>query len=302
MVVVPPIAFTNTNVTSNVAEPSPGEVVWSPTGTYVLGDEVIRIETHRKYELVGETPGTTPPEDNPTKWQDIGPTNKWTMFDTMRSSPTISASTIELTFTPGKRVDSLALLGLKSSKLTIEMKVGGDTVYGPVEKGMSVRLTTTWRQYFFGEFKLIPSFVVLDLPMYAGAVIYVTIENDSGSVEVSAAVIGAKTYLGQTQYDTVSDSLNFSRIDRDEFGNSLLKQRRTIPKVNANLMSGKSLTPILANVREQLNAQPALWSSLDDNYTDDYFNTLLIYGIYRRFEIDIGSPTFTRVNLELEEM
>lgn len=302
MIVIPPFLLTTSNTTSTVAEPSAGEVVWNAATNYAVGQVVIRTETHRKYECQSAGVSATPPENEPTKWLDVGPTNKWAMFDNLRSQATTSPGSMTITISPGRRVDSLALLGVKANKVTITMTYNGEVVY-TTERNMGARNTTTWSQYFFGEFKYVSSLLLQDLPSYANSVITILFENDPAlNVECSEVVVGNKIFLGYAQYDAVSDSLNFSRIERDEFGGSILKPRRTVPKVNVSVWADKYLVNQIRDARTDLNAVPALWSALDQNYEDPYYEALLIYGIYKQFEINISGPSLAVVNLELEEM
>ena len=304
MIVIPPIPITSSVfASSTVAEPSAGEVVWNATTSYAVGDVVIRTTTHRKYECQIAGVDSIIPENAPARWLDIGPTNKWAMFDQNRNVQTVATTTMTVEILPGKRINSVAVLGVQAASVTITMMVGATTVYGPITKNMNGRLTTTWSDYFFGEFEYVPSLLLTDLPPYAGAKIIIKLDNASGlDVRCSAVVIGSKIYMGKVQYSASSDSLNFSRIERDEFGNSLLIPRRTIPKTNQTLWVDKNNVNTLRAVREQLNAVPALWSGLDEQYDDDYFEAILIYGIYKQFEINLSHPSFCETTLELEEL
>ena len=304
MIVIPPIILSSSNFTSSVPEPSTGEVLWVSGTSYAKGSAVIRQETHRKYEcIVDSVDVAKTPESNPQQWLDIGPTNKYAMIDNLRSQKTVNQGTIYTTVTLTKRADTLALMGLEAQNVKVWMTVAGDTVWGPFDRNMSGRNTTTWSEYFFGEFQYVPTLLFQDLPPYASAVIHVEITNDPAlNAACSELIVGKKTYIGAAQYNAVSDSLNFSKIERDDFGNSLLRQRRTVPKARVTTFANKGITNKLREVRTELNAKPALWSALDDNYTDSFFEALFIYGIYKQFEIDISHPTMSTVNLELEEM
>lgn len=303
MIVIPPLLTNSSNTTSNVPEPSTGEVVWNASTNYTVGAVVIRTETHRKYECQIDGVDATAPENNKTKWLDVGPTNKWAMFDNLRSQQTRKLGSMEVTITPGKRIDSLALLGLEAQTVTVWMTQGATTVWGPEVRNMSGRNTTTWSQYFYGEFSYVPTLLFQDIPPYSGAVIHIKIENDPAlEVACSEVIIGTKIYLGAAQYNAVSDSLNFSKIDRDDFGTSVLKQRRTVPKLNVEVWADKNLVNQIRGARNDLNAIPALWSAMDDKYDDPYFEAVFIYGIYKQFEINISGPTLAVTTLELEEM
>lgn len=155
MIVIPPLPTNSSNTTSNVPEPSTGEVVWNAATDYQIDAEVIRTSTHRKYECQVAGVDATAPENNKTKWLDVGPTNKWAMFDNLRSQQTRKLGSMEVTITRKTNVDSLALLGLEAQTITVWMTQGATIVWGPEVRNMSGRNTTTWSQYFFGEFSCI---------------------------------------------------------------------------------------------------------------------------------------------------
>lgn len=307
MLVIPPITINSTNLTSStVAEPYAGETPWNAATSYAEGVEVIRTTTHRKYIRSAITPGVnaTPPENAPTLWFDNGPTNKWAMFDQYRNVQTIETSgSMTIVLNPGKRINSLSLIGVQASTVTVTMTAPSiGTVFGPTDYNMSGRNTTTWSTYFFGDFLYKKSLLINDLPQYANATITVVFDNASLPVMCSGVIIGTSIYLGATQYSATSDALNFSKIERDDFGNSILLPRRSVPKTQQQLWSDKSLVNTIRQARIDLNAIPALWSGLDDNSDDPYFEAIQIFGIYKQFEINIAQPNFAVINLELEEL
>lgn len=304
MLVIPPVKITDVNfISSNIPEPSSSEVSWNAATNYSLGAVVIRTTTHRKYEcqVAGVDAGL--PESTPDRWLDVGPTNRWAMFDQNRSIQSTNLNSIVVEVTPNKRINSVGLLGIEADTARIEMYDSlNNLVYDSGDKSVNSRNTLTWTDYFFGEFAYLPSLLLLDLPPYASARIKITLTNTGDTVKCSGVVLGSKVILGKTQYNAKSDCLNFSKIERDEFGNSLLIPRRTIPKTQQTLYTDKSLVNVARKVREQLNAVPALWSGLDEENTHDYFEAILIFGVYKQFEIDLAHPTVAYINLELEEL
>jgi hypothetical protein len=165
---------------------------------------------------------------------------------------------------------------------------------------MTGRNTLTWSDYFFGTFRQVPSLLRTDLPPYSNATITVTIEGATASC--GALVLGSYVGIGSAQYGARNDGVNFSRIERDEFGNSTLVRRRTVPRIEASIVCEKANTNRLRELRVDTNAEPAVWSILGDEDTDDYFESLLILGIYKKFTISIDHPQHTVVELELEEI
>lgn len=302
MNVIPPIDITTALLTSSTAaEPGPGETAWNAATNYSVGQRAIRTGTHRVYQalLAGVDAGV--PESTPTRWLDVGPTNRFAMFDLERNSATVVTSPLTVVITPGQRVNAIALIGVVAQSVTITMTVGASTVYTYTED-LTTRSTLGLYDYFFGTFGTSPTVIRFDLPPYTGGVITVTLTSASGNVQCGALALGTAVYLGKVQANPRSDALNFSRIERDDFGNTTLVPRRSVPKTNQVLLTDKSRIDKLGELRKALNAVPAVWSGLDDKTTDGYFESLLVLGIYKQFAFDLTHPQHAIVTLELEEI
>ena len=301
MKVIPPIAITSALLTSSTAaEPGPGETAWNSTTNYTVGQRAIRATTHRVYEAVVAGVDSGLPENTPARWLDVGPTNRYAMFDLARNSATAAAGTLTVVIAPGKRINAIALIGLVAEHVDITMTVGATTVYS-YSQNLATRDTSGWTDYFFGEFGSLPTVIRFDLPPYASAVLTVTLTSATGIVQCGALCIGSAVDLGRVQANPRSDALNFSRIDRDSFGNATLVPRRTVPKTTQTLLVEKQRVNRLLDVREALNAVPAVWSGLDD-VAGGYFDALLILGIYKQFSIDMSYDAHAVATLELEEI
>lgn len=284
---------------SSAPEPGAGEVAWVSGAIYALGDVRILTATHRKYERLIAGAGAIAPNLDTANWLDVGPTNRWAMFDTLRNSKTVGATALTITLTPGQRVDAIALMGLSGSSVTVAMTVGASTVY-TTTKSLTERSTLTWSNYFFGAFGQKESVALFNLPPYAGAVLTVTLAGSAPAI--GAFVVGMAKDLGAVQYNPVDDVLNFSTVARDAFGNTTLIPRRSVPKTDQTLVCQKSAVKAIRALRADLDAVPAVWSGLDDQDSDGYFESLLILGVYKRFAINLSHPTRATINLQLEEI
>lgn len=301
MIVITPLEITDSRLTSStIAEPDTGETAWNAATSYTLGQVVIRTTTHKKYEniLAGVDAGV--PESTPTRWVEVGSTNKWAMFDTLRNTQSIKASPITVVLTPNARVDSIGLLGLEADSVTISMVNGIDTVYS-ITQNLNKREIVDWYDYFFEEFAYVPSMVKFDLPPYSGAVITITFTSIT-DIKIGAIVLGNQTYIGKALSGVLSEEVNFSRIEREVTGESILLPRRSVPKITAQTIADKSLTNKIREARKNLNAVPAVWSGLDDKKDNQYFETMLLLGVYKKFEVDINNPQHITLNLEIEEI
>ena len=259
---------------------------------------------HRVYEsLQAANTGHYPTlAASSTWWVDVGPTNKWAMFDLERNTGTTQASPLTVVITPGERIDSLALVGLIADSVTITVTSGGPTVY-TATVDLSTREVLNWYDYFFQPFSFATSVAKFDLPPYVNGIITVTITRASGAVTCGGLITGLSTYLGITLGQALSDALNFSRIERDDFGNATLVPRRSVPKASLQILCDKANVNAARAVRDALSGAPALWSGLDDA-DDGFFEAVLILGIHKAFGItmDQPAPDYATISLELEEV
>lgn len=283
----------------------------NPDGTPLVtsgsqsGTHTATAQVHRVYESLQAGNLNHPPAlaDSAAWWQDDGPTNRWAMFDLLRNTATEIASPLTVVLRPGRRVNSIALLGLVADTVEItatSAAAGGGTVYS-YSATLSYRHTVDWYSFYFGEFGNTPSLVRFDLPTYSDMEITVALTRAAGYVSCGALVVGKNVYVGRTLHQAENDGLNFSTIDRDGFGNSVLIQRRTVPKVNAQVRATKANVPRLVDLRVTLNAVPAVWAGLDEDDAG-YFGALLILGVYKQFTITADQPEEALVALELEEV
>lgn len=301
MRVIPPLEITDAILTSSTcAEPHASETAYNAATTYALDAVVVVAADHRTYQsLQAGNIGHTP-ISSPTWWLDIGPTNRWKMFDLLRNTKTEQASPLTVIITPGVRVNSVALLGLVADLVTVSITSDGATVY-TYTRDLSTREVLDWYDYFFLPFGTAPSEALFDLPPYTNAIITATLTRASGNVSCGGLVVGSYVYIGNVKYEAESDALNFSTVERNAFGDSLLIPRRTVPKTNQTIRCKKDRVNKVMDLRAALNAVPAVWSGLDDA-TDGYFDALLILGYYRRFTINVAQPDDALIDLELEEV
>lgn len=312
MKVIPPIEIVDALLLSSTAtEPAPGspstESVYNAAATYGLGAEVVSTVYHRKFEsLQAGNIGRSlpvPPETETDWWIDVGPTNKWAMFDLYRSTQTESPSPLTVVISPGERINAIGLLKLDATsiRISLDSAVGSPSVnyYTHIED-LSTRDVRNWYDWFFEPFTQKTEVVRFDVPAYINAILTVTITNTGGEAACGALVIGSAEDLGTAQRDAEFEMVQYSQITRDAFGNATLTPRRSIPTTEQKLLIDAVNVSAVAEVLELLDAVPALYSALDD--TDhDLFKPMLILGIYRNARFKLGDPT-CELQLKLEEI
>lgn len=286
---------TNTFQLSQTPGGAPIVTTGSQSGTHTATAQV-----HRKFESAqaGNT-GHPPMIDDGTWWTDVGPTNKWAMFDLERSTGTSVDSPLTVVITPGERVDSIGLVGLVADTVSVTVTVSGSVVYSYTEN-LSTREVADWYAYYFASFSYKASLALFDLPPYTNGVISVSLTRASGKVSCGGLVLGRYISLGKTIYGATDDAENYSTVTRDDYGNATLIKRRSVPQTTQAVRFDKGDTNKLRAAREALNATVALWSGLDDPH--DYFEALLIVGFYTRYSLNLDRPGEGLASIDLQEV
>lgn len=300
MRVVPPVTVTSATLTSSTcAEPHATETAYNSGTTYALGAEVISTTTHKTYESL-QAGNLNKALTNTDWWLEVGPSNRYKMFDLDRNSGTVQASPLSVVITPGRRINAVGLVGLVAEVVAVSVTSGGVPVYFASDD-LRTRSVSGWKDYFFEPFSYKTSTLFLDIPPYVNAVITILLTRAAGDVTCGGVVIGNDVYIGTTIHSAERSALNFSTISRDEFGDTELIPRRSVPKTTQNVIADKDRVPRLLRLVEELNAVPALWTGIDDT-ASGYFEPLLILGVYKRFDINMDQPENATVTLELEEI
>lgn len=173
-----------------------------------------------------------------------------------------------------------------------------DPVYGNVyDKTVdlsSVPETVGWWGWFFGQ-RVQPSLTVsLDLPSFPSAEL--TLDFFGGiDLAVGTVLFGQQTFLGKgIKYGARVGIKDYSRKEANDFGDVVLVQRAFAKRANFDMYLDKAQTDSVQNILSGLRAVPCLWIG-----SSEYESTIL-YGIYKDFEVMISYPTYSDCSLEIE--
>jgi hypothetical protein len=295
MKVVKPITFTDSMLTSS-SVPETDYPEWDGVTTYALDAYCIMTSTHRIYKSLQAANTNNQPDTSPTWWEDTGPTNRWGMFDSKIGTVTSITGAISVVLTPG-RIDSLGLLQLYADSLTVSMSSAGEEVYSQtinLNYGPSV---ADWYAYIFTPIKRRSDVVLRDLPPYSDSVLTIIIDGAGSTAACGMVVFGLISYLGGTQYGCTIGITDYSRKDTDEWGNPILTVRRFAKKLEAQLFLDNIEMDAVVDTLAGLRATPALWIGADDMYS-----SLIVYGFYRDFSVQIQYLNSSLCSLQIEGM
>ena len=101
---------------------------WSSGTTYAVGDRTIK--SHRKWESLKAANVAHDPEGlDAMWWVDVGPTNRWAMFDRAVGTSSTGTNPIVVVLSPGTPINALALLSLVAESVRVQVVLNESTLY-----------------------------------------------------------------------------------------------------------------------------------------------------------------------------
>lgn len=263
---IQPITVTDAVLASSTV-PENDAVEWSSMATYALGARVMRATTHRLYENLKAGNVGNDPAGVSGQWLDVGPTNRWAMFDEALGTSTASVNSIQVVLN-ADAANAVALLDV-------------------VATSVRVRATGYDRTTDAGA----GAITFLDLPANAGTVT-VTIAG-TGPVSVGTLLIGRVTTLGLTEASPTAGITDFSRKDVDQFGEVTIVERAWAKRMTARALIRTDAVDMVANRITAVRAQPSLWIGQTG------LDSLTVYGFFKDFSIELGD-TVSKLSLSIE--
>jgi hypothetical protein len=325
MRIVPPIEIDDTGspsqfVASNV--PEDDETEWDSTTTYSDGDVVMVTDAgvHKRYESLKDSntdnypPDTTSDDLSDPWWLELGPTNRWAMFnDTVgeatSSSETFSESTyaadtvdgtaagIAVQITPQQAVNYIAAFNIEGVYADLIIKNSdGNTTYSERKSLITTIRSADWYSYFFDETVHIGDATSFPgLPTVSEGDIYFSVQKKpDGPAEVGVLAMGTMKNLGVSTYGTSVGIIDFSRKERDTFGNFQIVERGFAKELDAEVSIPFDRVSFVQSELAKRRAKPTIYEASDS------VNATLIYGFFRDFDITISTPSITDATITIE--
>jgi len=297
-----PTAINDARLTSSTV-PETDFAAWAAGTPYALGAKVIRTSTHRIYERVIAGTTATAPELDAVNWLNIGPTNRWAMFDAKMGTVTTAANSLTVVLAPG-RVNSLALLGVDASQVSVTLVANSETVYSAsfdLDSGNSVG---NWYEYFYEPIYQQTELVItdmldaalLDIPAYGEGVLTVTLSRPGGTVACGMLVVGLVTTIGETQHGAQVSIRDYSRKEVDQFGNYDLDPRDYSKRISAEVVVERAQVDNVVKTVSRYRATNVVWIGSTE------YGCLVAFGFMSDWRLVIENPARSKFSTEIEGM
>jgi hypothetical protein len=298
MKVIKPITVTDAILASStIPEPDTGETAWT-AGTYTLGTRRILTSTHKIYEVVADPSTSDNPLDGiaatPATWIEVQPTNRWAMFDNVNSTVSTSDN-LTVSLTPGKVAAGLAAFGVSAESVNITcVSASAGEVYNRNIGMLNNDAVSDWYTYFFEPIISIDQFILTDIPAYSDLTTTITLSGTNN--KIGTLVVGNVIDLGVALYGTNWQGLDFSKKERDQFGNVVLSQGRTADRLDYNIHTDKGRFGYVKQQLRLLTGVPSVW--IGNPY--DVNDGTAVFGYYVDNQINISNPSKLDVSITVE--
>jgi len=258
---IQPAAITDAMLTSSNV-PENDYPAWASGTTYALGARV--IAAHRIFESAAAGNVGNNPASGSSAWLDLGPTNRWAMFDEALGTATERANSVAVVIDPVDPVTAVALLDVSGSTVRVQASGYDRTIALAADPGMA-------------QF--------LDLPSVSGP-ITMTISG-SGTVSVGTLLIGRLVDLGVTEASPTAAITDYSRKETDDFGDVTVVERAWAKRMTVRALLRSDAVDLVANRIAAVRARPCLWIA------EESLQALSIYGFFKDFSIEVGENVST---------
>lgn len=276
--------------------PENDHAAWSSGTTYALGDRVILTSTHKVYESIQAGNTGKNPDSERLWWVEVGPTNRWKMFDLSTTTRTVVGAADYYEITPGWAVNTMALYNI-SGILTVRVRLTDPSfglVYDKTTDITPLPSASSWYAWFFDERVEQTKFIADDLPSYPTATLRIDVTS-SGTAYIGVMVFGSIRSIGLgVQHGVRLGIQDYSRKERNDWGDTVLVQRAYSSRVSfQTLIDNKELDNTFRLLTD-LRATPCLWLG------SDRFNSLAVFGFYNNFDINIAYATYSDCTIDVE--
>jgi hypothetical protein len=271
----------------------------SPTSpaAYANGDEVVKVSTHRRYRSAKDGNIDDPELGvtlSPPTWVDIGPTNKWAMFDKKPSIQSVNGDEIKITIRPGQFTQSISGFNL-SGVNTVNVKViddaDGETYNEDIEMNDSSRVVGLL-SYFTSPIVYKSDFTLTNLPAYRTSNIELTMSGSN--IRAGAILVGDYIQIGRELAGTSYNSNPITIRTPDGFGGFDITRRGVSDTISFKVGYQK---PEFEFIRNTLKSIDGLYCVFIGE--GDVGAGLTTYGLLDPFNAPIETPTANELTFDV---
>lgn len=298
MFILKPVNYTFAQVTSNNALPENDFAAWAAATSYTQGTKVIRTTTHRIYQNQIAGVDATLPENSPSRWLDVGPTNAYAFMDDYSSTKTTRADNHAVTIAPGERISSVAIMNMVGETLFITAtNNGAEEIFNKTISLDGTQVASVY-DWFFEDFVQKPDHVEFNFPVaYENPIITIQISG-VGNVSVGRVALTRTYEIGPLEFGAGIGIKDYSVTTTDVNGVKTLTKKQNNKTMSFRVELNQSETNRANKLLRELSSIPCVFVGAGE----EGYEYTIANGFYQDFKILLSLPTVNYCELVIEEI
>jgi hypothetical protein len=235
------------------------------------------------------------PTKTPTKWEDLGFTNKYKCLDGSLSSQTQSDTDITMSFIVNK-FDNIHLFNMFAENITVSIyNLADNSLLFNETIIMSSKNGGTFFNYFFNDFTYVNK-AYFNIPFIWSARVEITIKAFGDTAKVGLIGIGRTYNIGATLYGASLGLIDYSKKVDNSIGETYLEVGNYKSKNDLTIDVNTARIDEVYDLLADLRATPIIFKG-SENY-----KSLHLFGIYKDYSILLNTPIMSRINIQIESL
>ncbi len=282
--------------------PSSSPTYWQELGTAYLAyngatnysaDAIVTDTTNHKLYQSQQGSNTGHALTDAAWWLELGPSNRWAMFDQKTSTQTTQPLSAEIVLAATGRINTLGLLNLDAASVNVTVMDDATEAYNEDYSLVTTDGITDWFAWFFEPIIRKTDLVVSDIPNVLDPAITITL-TDTDSVSIGHCIAGLSRDLGGTVYGAQIGITDYSRKTQDDFGNWYIVERGYNKRGRFGVFMENQNIDFVFNLLSTYRATPILLIG-SDAYTSTY-----LFGLLKDWNIEIQYTSHSAMTIEVD--
>lgn len=274
---------------------------WSTTTNYVVGDQVYRGES--EYIAVAPSLNVDPAvvSESPV-WFRTGAINRLKVFDETIYDQAVgdpAASYTAFRIESPTTITSVAVFNVEAREVQAILtdKASGSQVASYTISLVQDDFVTSWADYFYEPPTAKNEALFDNLLVYPGTYLHVRFYASGTAAKIGQIVVGRSYPIGDLNEDSTIGIQDYSRKERDEWGNPIIVERPWSQRAEYDLSIPSRNVRQIQNMLSKVRARPAVY--FDDDDPDNMYGTT-VYGYYQDFSVNLKVGDISHMTLEVE--
>lgn len=231
---------------------------------------------------------------DPPSWLDLGVVNRLRAFDGKVTSQMVGGDVMSVTIAPSGLISGIGIFNVTARALRVEvLNATGGIAWDSGERSLI-------DPAFTGEdesdpIAQIPDYVITGFPFTSGQRLRVILSAEGfGVTRVGQIIAGTVREIGDSLFGARVGILDFSRKERDAFGNFDITERRFSNRAELPVSIRAANIAYVQRVLADVRATPVAYIGAESQ------RETIIYGFFRSFGIVLDGPVWSECVIEVE--